>query len=111
MTHRQPAHDADEVTIEEAMRDLPGWSRRADRLVKTFVHDDFHSAALFVDRMATAAEAVGPHPDIAISGGRVTVTLGGGTAGTLTSDQVALARRIERLVGDQHRHPVGLAGP
>jgi hypothetical protein len=31
-------------------------------------------------------------------------------AHTLTLDDVAAARRIERLVGD-HRHPIGPAGP
>jgi 4a-hydroxytetrahydrobiopterin dehydratase len=108
MTHREPAPGSDEVTVEDAMRDLPGWSRRADRLVKTFVHDDFHSTALFVERMALAAEAVGRHPDITVSGRRATVTLGGAR---LSSEDVALGRRIERLAGDQHRHPVGLAGP
>jgi 4a-hydroxytetrahydrobiopterin dehydratase len=111
MTHREPAHGSDQVTIEEAVRNLPGWSRGDGRLAKTFVHDDFHSSALFVERLAIAAEAVGRQPDLAISGARVTVTLGDRAAGTLTGDDVALARRIERLVGDQHRHPVGLAGP
>ena len=107
MTQRQaPGHGDD--AAEQAAHDLPGWDRRGDRLVRTFVHDDFHSAALFVERVATAVAAADHHPDIAISGGRVTVTLGGPDGPT--RDDLLLARRLERLVGDHH-HPVGLAGP
>jgi pterin-4a-carbinolamine dehydratase len=95
--------------IEQAMRGLPGWGRFGDQLVKTFVRDDFHAAVLFTTRIAAVAEALGRQPDIAIHGNEVTLTLDG-SAGTVTADDLALARRIQRLVGD-HRHPIGLAGP
>ena len=40
----------------------------------------------------------------------MTVTVALWDGGTLTPDDVLVARRIQRLVGD-HRHPVGRAGP
>jgi 4a-hydroxytetrahydrobiopterin dehydratase len=99
----------DNATVEGAL-DVPrGWTRHGAQLVKTFVHDNFHSAILFVTRVATAAEAVDDPPDIGVHGNQVTLTIGSDAAGTLRRDDIALARRIERKLGD-HRHPAGQAG-
>jgi len=95
---------------EHALQELPGWERNGDVICKTFVHDDFHSAMAFVDRVAEAAEAAGHHPDIDIRWNKVTLALTSHDAGGLTSADTALAHRIQRLVGDHH-HPPGLAGP
>jgi 4a-hydroxytetrahydrobiopterin dehydratase len=99
----------DNATVERALHVPPGWTRHGARLVKTFVRDDFHSAVLFVTRVAAAAEAVDDPPDIGVHGALVTLTIGSDAAGTPTRDDIALARRIERKLGD-HRHPTGQAG-
>jgi hypothetical protein len=72
---------------------------------------------LFAERVAIAADAVGRYPRISIDGGSVTIGLPldhgsdePGTAGTLPLPEQALIRRIERLTGDQRRHPAGMAG-
>jgi 4a-hydroxytetrahydrobiopterin dehydratase len=100
----------DEATIKQALGDLPGWSRVGDQLVKTFIRDDFRSAMLFVERVAAAADAVDHHLDVSVHANTVTIALTSEMAGTLTSDEIALARRTQRLTGDHH-HPIGLAGP
>ena len=99
----------DDHAVEQALLELPGWERHGDDIERTFTYDDFHSAMLFVSRVADAAEAVGRHPGITVRDNRVTLTLPSPGAGGLTSDDAALARRIQRLVGG-HRHPPGLAG-
>jgi 4a-hydroxytetrahydrobiopterin dehydratase len=93
-----------------ALRDLPGWQRDGDSIWKTYQFDDFASAALFVSRVADATAAAGHQPDIAIRGGRVTLELVPRSGGTLTADDLAVATRIQRLVGDHH-HPIGRAAP
>ena len=93
-----------------ALRELPGWERHDDSIWKTYQFDDFASAALFVSRVADATAASGHQPDIAIRGGRVTLELTPRTGTTLTADDLAVASRIQRLVGDHH-HPVGRAAP
>ena len=102
------------TTNEEAMahtlRELPGWQRHADSIRRTYQFDDFASATLFVSRVADATAAAGHQPDIAIRGGRVTLELTPRTGTTLTADDLAVASRIQRLVGDHH-HPVGRATP
>jgi 4a-hydroxytetrahydrobiopterin dehydratase len=92
----------------------PGWTRQGDRLAKTFVRDDFRSAVLLAQRVATAATAADRRPDISIHANTVTFELplhsaATGTAALPTERDLAMARRIERLTGDHH-HPIGLAG-
>jgi 4a-hydroxytetrahydrobiopterin dehydratase len=100
----------DSSAIQTALHELPGWKRDGDRIVKTYVCDDFTSAMAFVNRVAEAAEAANHHPDIDIRWNKVTLALSTHSAGGLTEKDLALAHRIERQYGN-HRHPPGLAGP
>ena len=100
----------DDSAIQTALRELPGWRRDGDRIVKTFGFDGFQSAMTFVTRVATVAEAADHHPDIDIRGSKVTLALSTHSAGGLTERDTNLARRIERLVGEHEHHPPGQAG-
>jgi 4a-hydroxytetrahydrobiopterin dehydratase len=97
-------------TVALLLRDLPGWHRHGDSIWRTYQFDDFPSAAQFVGRVADATGPTGHQPDIAVRGGRVTLELNPTAGGRLTADDLAVASRIQRLVGD-HRHPVGRAAP
>jgi 4a-hydroxytetrahydrobiopterin dehydratase len=95
------------ATIEGAhIRTLPGWEFHDDGISKSFHFDDFAAATRFVGRIALDAAAAGRQPAIDIRGARVTVALASRNGTTLTPDDMAVARRIQRLVGD-HRYPVG----
>jgi 4a-hydroxytetrahydrobiopterin dehydratase len=95
-----------DVELFRALRDLPGWQRHGNNIRKTFHFDDFAAATRFVDRVTLAAAAAGRQPAVDIRGDRVTVAFAPRDGHTLTLEDVAAARRIQRLVGD-HRHPVG----
>jgi pterin-4a-carbinolamine dehydratase len=99
-----------DAELLRALRELPGWQHHGNHIKKTFHFDDFAAATRFVGRVALDAAAAGREPAIGIRGGGVTVTFAHGDGQTLAMDDVAAARRIQRLVGD-HRHPVGRAGP
>ncbi|MET0833814.1 MAG: 4a-hydroxytetrahydrobiopterin dehydratase [Actinomycetota bacterium] len=92
-----------EEALARGLPELPGWQRHGDGIWKTYELDDFASAALFVGRVADATAATGHQPDIAIRGGRVTLELTPRTGSTLTDDDLMVAERIQRLVGDHHR--------
>jgi 4a-hydroxytetrahydrobiopterin dehydratase len=100
----------DDEALAGAPRELPGWQRHGDGIWKTYQFDDFASAALFVGRVADATAAAGHQPDITIRGGRVTLELAPRAGSALTTDDLTVAARIQRLVGDHH-HPVGRAAP
>ena len=97
-----------DAELSRSLRALPRWQRHDDGISRTFQFDDFRAATRFVGRIADAAAA--RRPAIDLHGDRVTVTLLPRDGGTLTPDDVAVARRIQRLVGDP-RPPVGRAGP
>ena len=99
-----------EEALARDRQELPGWQRHGDGIRQTYELDDFASAALFVGRVADATAAAGHQPDIAIRGGRVTLELAPRAGSTLTDDDLMVAERIQRLVGDHH-HPVGRAAP
>ena len=98
------------TTSEALFRALPGWQRYGNRIEKTFNFDDFGAAARFVGRMADDAAVASRRPAIDLRCDCVTVAFAPRDDSTPTLDDVAVASRIQRLVGD-HRHPVGRAGP
>ncbi len=85
--------------IEAALRDLPGWAVRDGMLVRTYAHDHFPEAIVFVNAVAHLAELANHHPDIDIRYTNVTVSLVTHDQGGLTAKDVSLARQIEALRG------------
>ena len=49
----------DDTAVEEGLQHLPGWERRGNQIVKSFVREDFAQAMVFVNEVATAADAAG----------------------------------------------------
>ena len=86
-----------DLEIQRALGTLPGWSRRADVLTKTFTWPTFAQGIAFVSRVANAADAMDHHPDIDIRYTKVTCVLSTHDAGGITERDLELAREIERL--------------
>jgi 4a-hydroxytetrahydrobiopterin dehydratase len=93
----------DDTAFAEGLQRLPGWERRGNQIVKTFVREDFALAMVFVNEVADAAEAGGHHPDIDIRWNKVTLALSSLAAGGLTDRDFQLAARIQEL--DQPTQP------
>ena len=83
--------------IDAALATAPGWKRQGASITRTFEHKDFVVAMAFVNRVATAAEAAGHHPDIDIRWNKVTLTLSTHSEGGLTQKDFDLARQISAL--------------
>jgi 4a-hydroxytetrahydrobiopterin dehydratase len=86
-----------DLEIQRALGRLPGWSRRADTLVKTFSFQRFADGITFVNRVAKAADAMDHHPDIDIRYTKITFTLSTHDAGGVTDSDLKLAEQIEKL--------------
>jgi 4a-hydroxytetrahydrobiopterin dehydratase len=93
----------DDTAVEEGLQRLPGWERRGNQILKTFVRKDFANAIMFVNEVADAAEAAGHHPDIDIRWNKVTLALSSHAEGGLTDSDFQLAARIQEL--DQPTQP------
>jgi len=93
----------DDTAVAEGLQHLPGWERRGNQILKTFVRTDFANAITFVNEVADAAEAAGHHPDIDIRWNKVTLALSSHAEGGLTDSDFQLAARIQEL--DQPTQP------
>lgn len=83
-------------TIQQALKELPGWSHQDDTLVKSFQFADFKEAMSFLVRLAFHAEAANHHPEIWNVYNQVKITLTTHDADNqVTEKDVALARCIE----------------
>jgi 4a-hydroxytetrahydrobiopterin dehydratase len=109
MTDNRPPREGgamprlDDTAVAEGLQRLPGWERRGDQIAKSFVREDFAHAMVFVNEVASAAEAAGHHPDIDIRWNTVTLALSSHAEGGLTDRDFQLAARIQEL--DQPTQP------
>ena len=77
---------------------MSGWQREGEALVCELKFDDFAAAMAYVNRVADLAEEVDHHPDILVHGwNHVRLTLTTHSAGGLTDNDYAMARRIDEL--------------
>src|SRR4029453_14250285 len=90
----------DDTAVEEGLQRLPGWERRGNQILKTFVRTDFAQAMSFVNEVAGAARHP-PHTDI--RGNKVPLALSSHAEGGLTDSDFQLAARIQEL--DQPTQP------
>ena len=77
---------------------LPAWRVVAEHhLERTFPFPDFKGALAFTDRVGALAEEQGHHPDLALSWGKVGITIFTHKIDGLTESDFVLAAKIDRL--------------
>ena len=86
-----------EPEINEELATVPAWTRDGDSITTVTQRTDFRDALLYVGAVAYLAESASHHPDITIQWNKVTLTLSTHSAGGLTANDFALARRISAL--------------
>jgi 4a-hydroxytetrahydrobiopterin dehydratase len=76
----------------------PDWRREGDAIVRDLQFADFAEAMAYVNRVAELAEEANHHPDILVHGwNNVRLTLTTHSAGGLTDNDFAMARRIDAI--------------
>lgn len=83
--------------IEARLGELDGWQRAGGAIRRAFDRGDFVGAVEFVGSLVEPAEAMGHHPDVAISWSEVTVTVTTHSEGGLTANDFELAKKIDAL--------------
>ncbi|HKJ34975.1 MAG TPA: 4a-hydroxytetrahydrobiopterin dehydratase [Solirubrobacterales bacterium] len=83
--------------ITERLADAEGWEREGDRIVRSFDRGDFVGSIEFARALVEPAEAMGHHPDLAISWATVEVSITNHAEGGLTEADFELAGRIDAL--------------
>jgi 4a-hydroxytetrahydrobiopterin dehydratase len=84
---------------EELLKEIPGWALAVDgkSIARKYLFPDFARALAFVDRVGSIAEQEGHHPDIALSWGRVDISLSTHSIGGLSENDFVLAAKIDAL--------------
>ena len=77
----------------------PQWTIAPDglSLVRTFTFKNFVEAMDFANKITPVAEAEGHHPDLAISWGKVAITLQTHAIGGLSENDFILAAKIDLI--------------
>lgn len=91
-------HDEAEVRARLA-RELPGWAAEDGGIRRRYETSGWKATLMVVNAVGHLAEVAWHHPDIAASYGAVEVFLTSHDAGGVTDRDLALARRIEDVVG------------
>jgi 4a-hydroxytetrahydrobiopterin dehydratase len=85
-----PVLDTSQVKLR--LKALPGWSKHAQSLCRTFKVEGFMMSIAFVRRIAKRAQKINHHPDIDIRFDQVTLMLTSHDAGGITEKDFTLAR-------------------
>lgn len=83
--------------IDQALNELPEWTRNGEMIRRTYSFKTFPSALLFVNAVAHLAEKANHHPDVDIRWNKVTLALTTHDAGGLSEKDFALARLADDL--------------
>ena len=86
-----------DAQIETKLSDLEGWERQGEAISKSFGCGDFVGSVRFVESLVEPAEAMGHHPDLAISWDKVTVTISTHSEGGITAADFELAGKVDAL--------------
>ena len=87
-----------ESSIEEKLKNLPGWSIKKDKLHKEFQFNDFNQAFGFMTRAAMEIEKMNHHPEWFNVYNRITIDLTTHDAGGITNNDINLAGILNSLV-------------
>lgn len=84
----------DDEQVRRRLAALDGWTRVGNTLARTYTFDSFAAAIAFVNRVATAAEAMDHHPDIDIRYREVRLVLSTHSEGGITEKDFDLAAQV-----------------
>ncbi|MCZ2076758.1 MAG: 4a-hydroxytetrahydrobiopterin dehydratase [Bryobacteraceae bacterium] len=87
----------DDVQLQAALAELPGWTIRGGKLHREYLFPDFVHAFGFMATAAIAIEAMNHHPEWCNVYNRVTVELTTHDSGGITENDLTLARKLDDL--------------
>ena len=95
---KQKTYSDEEVEAKIAELGLDGWYLEGGWLRRKYNTDGWPTTLMLVNQIGYVAEAAYHHPDLAVTWGKVWVKLTTHSAGGITDNDFALARKIEDAV-------------
>ena len=87
-----------EAELNEELRSLPEWEIRDDWLRRTYKTPGWPHTLMLANTIAFIAEAANHHPDLSLGYAAVTVKLQTHRVRAITTNDTALAHRIDEVV-------------
>jgi 4a-hydroxytetrahydrobiopterin dehydratase len=85
--------------IEDALKDLSGWTLKDETIQKSFTFGDFKEAFSVMTHIAFECEKQNHHPDWENVYNSLNIQLSTHDAGGVTQKDIDLAKSIEEIVG------------
>ncbi len=82
-------------SVRAWLKRRPGWKRRSNKLVKEYRFRSFRDSIVFVNRVATIADACKHSPEIDVRGATVRLTIATESVGGITERDLDLAEQID----------------
>jgi 4a-hydroxytetrahydrobiopterin dehydratase len=87
--------------IARHLAHLPGWTFDGQALLREYRFPDFRAALAFVNSIADLADISGQHPEIRITGPRVTLACSSRITKKVSLQDIQLARQIQNYAETQ----------
>jgi 4a-hydroxytetrahydrobiopterin dehydratase len=81
--------------IDRRLRELGGWRREGDAIVRQFTFSGFPEAVAFVSRLVPGCEEADHHPDVTVNYRRVTLAYSTHSEGGITAKDFAGAKAAD----------------
>jgi len=85
--------------IDYNLTTLKGWALDDNRIIKSFVFNNFKEAIAVMVKIGEAAEELGHHPDWYNSYNKLNIKLSTHDVGGITMKDFELAKSIEEIIG------------
>jgi len=86
-----------DAEIAERMKNLEGWSRDDDMIVKTYRFANYHETMAFVNATAWISHRADHHPDLTVGYNQCTVAYTTHSAGGLSRKDFDCAAKVDAL--------------
>jgi 4a-hydroxytetrahydrobiopterin dehydratase len=84
--------------IKSLLKNLPGWKRAGDEIVKTFPFENYYQTMAFVNAIAWISHREDHHPDLEVGYNKCTVRYSTHSVGGLSDKDFQCAGKIEQLM-------------
>lgn len=88
----------DDKTIQNELKNLPGWEYSNGALERNFVFADFKETIMYMVRISYEAESINHHPDWTNGYNKLNIRLSTHAANGITERDFMLAKRINELI-------------
>ena len=83
--------------IAEYLKQLPGWARQGDAIVKTFKFKNYHETMAFVNTTAWVSHREDHHPDLEVGYNACKIRYSTHSVGGLSENDFICAAKIEAM--------------